>query len=352
MFTYQELEEATGGFSHELGDGGFGTVYKGKLKDGRVVAIKCLHQNTLRRVQQFRNEIEILNRLRHRNLVTLYGCSTRDSPKLLLVYEFVSNGTVAEHLHGNLSSGRTLTWTLRMSIAIESAAALSYLHAVKPQIIHRDVKTSNILLDSDFHVKVADFGLSRLFPDLGVTHVSTAPQGTPGYVDPEYHQCYQLTDKSDVYSFGVVLVELVSSMPAVDITRNRNEINLSNMALGKISAGLFGELADARLGYGSDAEVTRMVKGVCELAFSCLQQERDMRPTMQEVLDELMRIQAGGDCWGGGKKPGHDKEKNSSRDDIYLLNVGSQTGSSPPFSPNTVNGMSWPSRSTTPNASC
>ncbi|XP_022775946.1 LEAF RUST 10 DISEASE-RESISTANCE LOCUS RECEPTOR-LIKE PROTEIN KINASE-like 1.1 isoform X2 [Durio zibethinus] len=291
IFSYAELAEATNNFDDEkeLGDGGFGTVYYGKLRDGREVAIKRLYQHNYRRLQQFINEVEILTRLRHKNLVSLYGCTSRRSRELLLVYEFIANGTVADHLHGNLAQSGSLTWPIRMSVAIETASALAYLHA--SDIIHRDVKTNNILLDDNFCVKVADFGLSRLFPN-DVTHISTAPQGTPGYVDPEYHQCYQLTEKSDVYSFGVVLVELISSMPAIDITRHRHEINLANLAINKIQKCAFDELIDPNLGYKSDEEVTRRTTLVAELAFRCLQQEKEKRPSMEEVSEELQRIQS------------------------------------------------------------
>lgn len=261
----------------------------GKLRDGREVAVKRLYENNYRRVAQFMNEIEILTRLRHKNLVTLYGCTSRRSRDLLLVYEYIPNGTVADHLHGDRSKSSPLTWPVRMSIAVETASALAYLHA--SDIIHRDVKTNNILLDDNFCVKVADFGLSRLFPN-DVTHVSTAPQGTPGYVDPEYHQCYQLTDKSDVYSFGVVLIELISSMPAVDINRHRHEINLANLAVHKIQKCEFDELIDPSFGHKSDAEVKRMTIAVAELAFRCLQQDKEMRPTMDEVLEELKIIES------------------------------------------------------------
>ncbi|EOA39052.1 hypothetical protein CARUB_v10011668mg, partial [Capsella rubella] len=291
IFSYKELQEATNNFSKErlLGDGGFGTVYYGKVRDGREVAVKRLYEHNYRRLEQFMNEIEILTRLHHKNLVSLYGCTSRRSRELLLVYEYIPNGTVADHLYGeNPPHQGYLTWSMRMSIAIETASALAYLHA--SDIIHRDVKTTNILLDGNFGVKVADFGLSRLLPS-DVTHVSTAPQGTPGYVDPEYHRCYHLTDKSDVYSFGVVLVELISSKPAVDITRCKSEINLSSLAINKIQNHATHELIDPNLGYATNEGVTKMTTMVAELAFQCLQQDSTMRPTMEQVVQELKGFQ-------------------------------------------------------------
>lgn len=333
IFTYEELEEATNNFdsSKELGDGGFGTVYHGKLRDGRVVAVKRLYENNYKRVEQFMNEVEILQLLRHRNLVSLYGCTSRHSRELLLVYEYVPNGTVADHLHGEQAKPGSLTWPTRMKIAIETASALKYLHA--SDIIHRDVKTNNILLDNNFSVKVADFGLSRLFP-TDVTHVSTAPQGTPGYVDPDYHQCYQLTSKSDVYSFGVVLIELISSMPAVDITRHRHEINLSNMAINKIQNHALHELVDCSLGFDSDQNIRRMIMAVAELAFQCLQNEKEMRPAMDEVLEVLMGIESEG-C----------NIVKIEEVEIPADSVGLLKSKQPPASPDSVttNWTSWPS---------
>ncbi|KAL3751333.1 hypothetical protein ACJRO7_012194 [Eucalyptus globulus] len=290
IFNSTELEEATNNFaaSNELGDGGFGTVYYGKIRDGREVAVKRLYERSYRRVKQFLNEVEILTRLQHKNLVSLYGCTSGHSRELLLVYEYISNGTVADHIHGQrANSSTTLPWKIRMGIAIQTATALAYLHA--SDTVHRDVKTNNILLDKNFGVKVADFGLSRLFPN-DVSHISTAPQGTPGYVDPEYHRCYQLTEKSDVYSFGVVLIELVSSKPAVDISRERDEINLADFAINKIQKCVFGELMDPNLGFESDSEINRMMTSVAESAFLCLQQDKEMRPPMDEVLEELKAI--------------------------------------------------------------
>ncbi|XP_065618846.1 LEAF RUST 10 DISEASE-RESISTANCE LOCUS RECEPTOR-LIKE PROTEIN KINASE-like 1.1 isoform X2 [Quercus suber] len=349
VFSYNELEKATNNFhvEKELGNGGFGTVYHGKLHDGREVAVKRLYRPNYRRVEQFINEVEILTRLRHKNLVSLYGCTSRHSRELLLVYEYIPNGTVADHIHGHQATPGSLTWPTRMSIAIETASALAYLHA--SDIIHRDVKTNNILLDDNFCVKVADFGLSRLFPN-DVSHVSTAPQGTPGYVDPEYRQCYQLTNKSDVYSFGVVLMELISSLPAVDVFRHNHEINLAKLAVNKIEKCAFHELIDPHLGFESDEGVRTMTILVAKLAFQCLQQDKEMRPSMDEVLEALKKIQSG--------KDGHEDQV-MAYDDAGILNV--QQPASPghdedhvlrnkrlPLLPEDVTDF-WTSRSTTPN---
>ncbi|XP_008441628.2 LEAF RUST 10 DISEASE-RESISTANCE LOCUS RECEPTOR-LIKE PROTEIN KINASE-like 1.2 isoform X2 [Cucumis melo] len=337
VFNYAELETATNNFdrSRELGDGGFGTVYYGKLVDGREVAVKRLYEHNCKRVEQFMNEVNILAHLQHDNLVKLYGCTSRYSQGLLLVYEYIPNGTVADHLHGSRVKLGLLSWPIRLRIAIETANALMYLH--HSEIIHRDVKTTNILLDNNFTVKVADFGLSRLFP-TDVTHVSTAPQGTPGYVDPEYYQCYQLTTKSDVYSFGVVLIELISSLRAVDTDRNRHDINLSNMAVSKIRSGALDELVDPKLGFNENHEVRSATTSVAELAFLCLQQERDLRPTMDEVVKVLRKIE---------------NDKSSSEmakvvdvrvigDDIELIKKAP-----PSFSPNSVIANNWVGSSTT-----
>ncbi|XP_050273177.1 LEAF RUST 10 DISEASE-RESISTANCE LOCUS RECEPTOR-LIKE PROTEIN KINASE-like 1.1 [Quercus robur] len=351
VFSYNELEKATNNFhvEKELGNGGFGTVYHGKLHDGREVAVKRLYGHNHRRVEQFINEVEILTRLRHKNLVSLYGCTSRSCHELLLVYEYIPNGTVADHIQGHQATPGSLTWPTRMSIAIETASALAYLHA--SDIIHRDVKTNNILLDDNFCVKVADFGLSRLFPN-DLSHVSTAPQGTPGYVDPEYDQCYQLTSKSDVYSFGVVLMELISSLPAVDIFRQKHEINLADLAVNKIEKCAFHELIDPHLGFESDDGIRTMTILVAKLAFQCLQQDKETRPFMDGVLEALKKIQSGKDAH---------EDQEMAYDDAGILNV--QQPASPdrdevrvlrnkrlPVSIEDVTDF-WTNRPTTPNFS-
>ncbi|XP_051152233.1 LEAF RUST 10 DISEASE-RESISTANCE LOCUS RECEPTOR-LIKE PROTEIN KINASE-like 1.2 [Andrographis paniculata] len=288
IFDYHKLEQATDNFDakRELGDGSFGVVYRGKLDDGRIVAVKRLYEHHYRRVEQFRNEIEILSHLRHQNLVTLYGCTSMSTRELILVYEYIPNGTLADHLYGARANPGSLPWITRLKIAVETASALSYLHA--SGVIHRDIKSTNILLDNNFGVKVADFGLSRLRPS-NATHVTTAPQGTPGYVDPEYYECYELTEKSDVYSFGVVLMELISSLPAIDITRARDEINLSMMAINRIQRRRVDELVDGRIGVGRERE---MAAEAAEVAFGCLQSVGEMRPDMESVFDVLQGIKS------------------------------------------------------------
>lgn len=310
--------------------------------------MKHLFEQNYRRVEQFVNEIEVLARLRHRNLVSLYGCTSRHSRELLLVYEYVPNGTVASHLHGDLARAGLLTWLIRMQIAIETASALAYLHA--SDIIHRDVKTTNILLDINFSVKLADFGLSRLFPS-DVSHVSTAPQGSPGYLDPEYFQLYKLSEKSDVYSFGVVLIELISSMTVIDSAREREEVNLANLAAKKIRNGAVGELVDPSLGFESDSEVNRMVTSVAELAFQCVLGDMELRPSMDEVLQELKKIDGGNFEFDRLEKV-HDSAGSSRYEEVHSPIVGTSIDRKQEVStsPKSLTDK-WESESITPNVS-
>ncbi|KAL1539577.1 non-specific serine/threonine protein kinase [Salvia divinorum] len=283
IYSYKEMEKAADFFSDKrrLGNGAYGTVYRGKLNNDEWVAIKRIrHRDS---VDQVINEIKLLSSVSHPNLVRLLGCSIENEEQIL-VYDFMPNGTLSQHLQRE--KGAVLPWPVRLTIAAETAQAISYLHnAMHPPIYHRDIKSSNILLDGDYRSKVADFGLSRLGM-VESSHISTAPQGTPGYLDPQYHQHFHLSDKSDVYSFGVVLVEIITALRVVDFARPQNEVNLAALAVDRIGRGCLDEIIDPFLRPSLDLSVHK----VAELAFRCLAFHRDMRPTMMEVAIELEQI--------------------------------------------------------------
>ncbi|XP_047315565.1 wall-associated receptor kinase-like 14 [Impatiens glandulifera] len=290
LYAYKEIEKATNFFSEKqrLGTGAYGTVYAGKvLKNDEWVAIKKIRNRDSNGIEQVMNEIKLLSSVSHRNLLRLLGCCIEKGEQIL-VYEFMPNGTLSEHLQGK--KGKPLTWTTRLTIATETAQAIAYLHsAMNPPIFHRDIKSSNILLDHNFKSKVADFGLSR-FGMENDSYISTAPQGTPGYVDPQYHQNFQLSDKSDVYSFGVVLMEIITGMKAIDFSRPHTEVNLAALAVDRIGHGQLDNIIDPFLDLDSDACTLSSIHKVAELAFRCLAYHRDMRPSMMEVAEELDQI--------------------------------------------------------------
>ncbi|XP_050213670.1 wall-associated receptor kinase-like 14 [Mercurialis annua] len=290
IYPYKEIEKATNSFSDKqrLGTGAYGTVYAGKLHNDLWVAIKRIkHRDIDDSIEQVINEIKLISSVNHPNLVHLLGCSIENGEQIL-VYEFMPNGTLCQHLHKEKGEG--LDWPIRLTIAAETAQAIAYLHsAIDPPIYHRDVKSSNILLDYNFRSKVADFGLSRL-GRAEISHISTAPQGTPGYLDPEYHQNFHLSDKSDVYSFGVVVVEIITALKVVDFSRPHNEVNLAALSVDRIGKGRLAEIVDPFLDIHSDAWVFSSVHKVAELAFRCLSFDKDMRPSMTEVAAELERI--------------------------------------------------------------
>lgn len=290
VYSYKDIDKATNSFcvKQRLGTGAYGTVYSGKLQNGEWVAIKRIkHRSDGDSIDQVMNEIKLLSSVSHPNLVRLLGCSV-DKDEQILVYEFMPNGTLAQHLQKERGSG--LPWPVRLTIATETAHAIAYLHSNSdPPIYHRDVKSSNILLDYSFKAKVADFGLSR----LGIvesSHISTAPQGTPGYLDPEYHQNFHLSDKSDVYSFGVVLIEIITALKALDFSRRHNEVNLASLAVDRIKSGSLDEIVDPSLDPNKDTLTYSSIHKVAELAFRCLAFHSEMRPSMTEVAAELEKI--------------------------------------------------------------
>ncbi|GLT50351.1 hypothetical protein SLA2020_238410 [Shorea laevis] len=290
FFIYEELMEITNGFSRQnvLGEGGFGCVYKGCLPDGRVVAVKQLKAGSGQGEREFRAEVEIISRVHHRHLVSLVGYCICEHQRLL-IYEFVPNQTLEHHLHGK--GVPVLEWTKRMKIAIGSAKGLAYLHEdCHPKIIHRDIKSANILLDDAFEaqaIQVADFGLARL-NDTPHTHVSTRVMGTFGYLAPEYASSGKLTDRSDVFSFGVVLLELLTGRKPVDSTQPLGDESLVEWArphlIHALESGDFGELIDPRLEkHYVEREVFRMI----EAAAACVRHSAAKRPRMVQVIRAL-----------------------------------------------------------------
>ncbi|XP_057780365.1 wall-associated receptor kinase-like 8 isoform X2 [Salvia miltiorrhiza] len=284
LFASKELALATDHYNENrvLGRGGQGTVYKGMLPDGRLVAVKKSKKMEQVDMEAFINEVVILSQIRHRNVVRLLGCCL-ETEVPLLVYEFVPNGTLFEHIHEH-NDEFPLSWKMRVRIAAEAAAALSYLHyAASAPIYHRDVKSTNILLDEKYRAKVSDFGTSRSV-DLDQTHVTTRVMGTFGYLDPEYFQSNQFTEKSDVYSFGVVVVELLTGERAVraDVGRSLAAHFLQCMEENRVS-----EILDPKVvKEGRRKEVA----AVAELARRCLHLNGKSRPTMKEVSAELEGI--------------------------------------------------------------
>lgn len=295
-FTGREIKRATTNFARDnlLGIGGYGEVYKGNLDDGTLVAVKCAKLGNTKSTDQVLNEVRILLQVNHRSLVRLLGCCV-DLDQPLMVYEFIPNGTLFDHLHGSLRSP-FLTWRRRLAIAHQTAEGLAYLHSsAEPPIYHRDVKSSNILLDDKLNAKVSDFGLSRL-AEPGLSHVSTCAQGTLGYLDPEYYRNYQLTDKSDVYSYGVVLLELLTSKKAIDFNRGPDDVNLAVYVQRRVDEERLMDVVDAGLMEGASQVELDTIKAIGFLAMGCLEEKRQNRPGMKEVVEEIeyvMSIEVG-----------------------------------------------------------
>ncbi|WJX93613.1 Proline-rich receptor-like protein kinase perk13 [Trifolium repens] len=287
VFSYEMVMEITNAFSRQnvIGEGGFGCVYKGRLLDGKEVAVKTLKAGSGQGDREFRAEVEIISRVHHRHLVSLVGYCISEQQRML-IYEFLPNGNLHNHLHG--SGMPVLGWANRLKIAIGAAKGLAYLHEdCSQKIIHRDIKSANILLDDAFEAQVADFGLARL-ADAANTHVSTRVMGTFGYMAPEYATSGKLTDRSDVFSFGVVLLELVTGRKPVDETMPLGDESLVEWArpllIHAFETREFGELVDPRLEkHYVESEMFRMI----EAAAACVRHSAPKRPRMSQVVRAL-----------------------------------------------------------------
>ncbi|XP_051126810.1 proline-rich receptor-like protein kinase PERK4 [Andrographis paniculata] len=287
QFTYEDLAAATEGFSeaHVLGQGGFGFVHKGVLPDGRSIAVKSLKAGSGQGEREFQAEVEIISRVHHRHLVSLVGyCISSD--KRMLVYEFVPNKTLEFHLHGK--SLPAMDWATRLRIALGSAKGLAYLHEdCHPRIIHRDIKSANILLDNNFEAMVADFGLAKLNSD-NFTHVSTRVMGTFGYLAPEYAASGKLTEKSDVFSFGVMLVEIIAGRRPVDPTNRTMDDSLVDWARPLMARALedsdYSKLVDPRLG---ENYVPQEMRRMVACANSAIRHSARRRPRMSQIVRAL-----------------------------------------------------------------
>ncbi|MFS7955376.1 putative protein kinase RLK-Pelle-DLSV family [Helianthus anomalus] len=291
-YNYSDLKKATKDFREEnkLGEGGFGDVYKGTVKDGNIIAVKKLAIGSTTAKDNFESEVRVISNVHHRNLIRLLGCCSK-GPELLLVLEYMANGSLEKYLYGEKRG--TLNWKQRFDIIFGTARGLAYLHEqYHVTIIHRDIKPSNILLDNEYQPKIADFGLARLLPE-DQTHISTRFAGTLGYTAPEYAIHGQLSEKVDTYSFGIVVLEIVSGRRCTDIPdESAGEQYLLEHAWNLYETRMQMKLVDESLDPSKYKEED--IKKVIEIALMCTQSPVSVRPTMSEVvmlLSDRSRVQ-------------------------------------------------------------
>ncbi|KAL7136628.1 hypothetical protein ABFS83_10G042500 [Erythranthe nasuta] len=285
VFSYEELKSATQGFKNKIGEGGFGSVYKGRLTGEIYIAVKVLsvELESLRGEREFISEISTLSDIKHENLVNLKGCCI-DGDQRLLVYDYMENNSLTHSFLGSEQNRLKFTWALRKHVSLGIARGLCYVHEeINPHIVHRDIKASNILLDRNFRPKIADFGLAKLFRD-STSHISTRVAGTLGYISPEYAHSGHLTRKSDVYSFGVLLLEIVSGRPVADYHLQYGEQFLVEKAWELYNANNLLQLVDSALkGEFPHEEAVWFLK----VGMLCVQETTKLRPVMSEAVKML-----------------------------------------------------------------
>ena len=296
-YQLEELEVATEYFSSKniIGKGSSGVVFRGILSDGSPVAVKQIIESDIRQEEDFRNEVEIISNLRHRNLVQLRGCcissdsddeETGEVKRRYLVYEYMPNGSLDDHVFG----GSPMTWSQRKNIIVDVAKGLTYLHyGIKPAIYHRDIKATNIFLDSDMRARVADFGLAKQAHG-GKSHLTTRVAGTHGYLAPEYALYGQLTEKSDVYSFGVVVLEVMCGRKALDLGSNSGSVLITDWAWALVKAGKGVAALDPALlknEEGRPPNPLEIMHRFVMVGLLCAHVMAPVRPTIRDALSML-----------------------------------------------------------------
>ncbi|XP_042010448.1 probable LRR receptor-like serine/threonine-protein kinase At1g07650 isoform X1 [Salvia splendens] len=286
LFTLRQIKAATGDLdpANKIGEGGFGPVYKGLLSDGTIIAVKQLSSKSKQGTREFVNEIGLITAFQHPNLVKLYGCCVEGN-QLMLVYEYLENNSLSRALFGNQTTEKLkLDWPQRMKICLGIAKGLAYLHEEsRLKVVHRDIKTSNVLLDKDLNAKISDFGLAKLHED-DHTHISTRVAGTIGYMAPEYAMRGHLTNKADVYSFGVVALEIASGKSNTNYMPKEDSVYLLDLANVLHERGSVLELVDPELGHDYSSEEATVMLNV---ALMCTNAAPSLRPTMSEVVSML-----------------------------------------------------------------
>ncbi|GER26444.1 protein kinase superfamily protein [Striga asiatica] len=284
-YTLRELEAASNGLSDEnvIGEGGYGIVYYGVLANNTRLAIKNLLNNKGQAEKEFKVEVEAIGRVRHKNLVRLLGYCVEGAYRML-VYEYVDNGNLDQWLHGDVGNVSPLTWEIRMNIILGTAKGLAYLHeGLEPKVVHRDIKSSNILLDRQWHPKLSDFGLAKLLNSEN-SYVTTRVMGTFGYVAPEYASTGMLNEKSDIYSFGILIMEIITGRCPVDYSRPQPEVNLVDWLKMMVGNRQTEEVIDPKL---PERPASKALKRLILVALRCVDPDAQKRPKMGHIIHML-----------------------------------------------------------------